>query len=145
MKTPTDNIAGGSGYCEICKQTVPNLSLHISVEHPTPTARRITPDDPPQFPCWLWIDGEAFRNGGFWLRYEHTRPVAVNYTYWHPDQPTAPAPVSEAQAVLLKPFVDTRSEGSHARLRTLWAALAESESRTSAIREAINRELANTK
>ena len=65
----------------------------------TPTNQpphRITSENPPQFPCWLWTVGDNFRSG-FWLRYVHTRPVAVPYTHWHPDQPTAPTAVPEAR------------------------------------------------
>ncbi len=58
-------------------------------QSPTSQVRRITAEDRPVFPCWLWINGPQFREG-FWLHYEHTRPVAVPYTHWHPDQPDAP-------------------------------------------------------
>lgn len=45
---------------------------------------RITPDDPPQFPCWLWSSNTK----NWWRR--DTFPDAApagEYTHWHPEQP----------------------------------------------------------
>ena len=56
---------------------------------------RITPDNPPKFPCWLWI-----HDGFFSSQYETNkwyRPAEFQFnravfhaTHYHPDAPTAP-------------------------------------------------------
>ena len=66
-------------------------------------ARKITPQDPPQFPCWLW---DEERNA--WSRFHEQmwrddpptieRLLKVEITHWHPDHPTAPASPPDATA-----------------------------------------------
>ena len=60
----------------------------------TPTNQpphRITPENPPQFPCWLF---STFHN-----KWEHRRTWIAKhppqYSHWHPDQPTAPTAVPD--------------------------------------------------
>jgi hypothetical protein len=57
------------------------------------TARKITPECQPVFPCWLWIESSIADDA--WERCE-VAPDYVRYaTHWHPDQATAPEPVNE--------------------------------------------------
>lgn len=57
---------------------------------------RITSENPPQFPCWLFSPGYYYSVG--WRRAESANAlIHLNkFTHWHPDQPTAPTVVTEA-------------------------------------------------
>lgn len=67
----------------------------------TRTARRITPEDPPQFPCWLWnAKDNQWRNcRSNFPDYMTSQLIAIGFTHWHAHRPTPPAPVSEAQTI----------------------------------------------
>lgn len=66
-------------------------SLTISPNTMT-TPRKITPEDQPIFPCWLW--GSV---GNHWRRFERWRvnytPQQGLWTHWLPDQPDAPTEI----------------------------------------------------
>jgi hypothetical protein len=57
-----------------------------------PSARLITPECQPVFPCWLYFRGTSIPSG--WVRHGSASGpgwLARNgYTHWHPDQPEAP-------------------------------------------------------
>lgn len=69
---------------------------------PTPnTARPITAENSPQFPCWLWHAGNHLISA----QWQHSSQLIQSYaispytTHWHPDQPTAPTCVPGAESV----------------------------------------------
>lgn len=59
----------------------------------------ITPENQPQFPCWLWSKVVRPYNGkpyGWEKHYAHPGLVLTDYfTHYHPDQPNPPACVPE--------------------------------------------------
>ena len=63
---------------------------------------RITPENPPQFPCWVF-DSKAY--GGKWWHARVLFELDEDDTHWHPDQPTAPTAVPEATCAPGQPVV----------------------------------------
>ncbi len=64
---------------------------------PAPQPRKITQEERPQFPCWLWsyIDGNPALNGWWWRCssygvFDYDKRCSDRAVYWLPDQPTAP-------------------------------------------------------
>ena len=71
----------------------------------TPTNQpphRITPENPPQFPCWLWhCSTDSWRRFNRDTFIDRVEPAL--FSHWHPDQPTAPTAVPEATPPARRP------------------------------------------
>lgn len=64
---------------------------------PSPV-HRITPENQPVFPCWLWNDFYKEWHRAVLGMWNETFPEkSYTFTYWSPDSPTAPQQPREAQ------------------------------------------------
>lgn len=78
--------------------------------------RRITPEDQPQFPCWVWAPPIVNQHGWWWrcvtvetFRYEQAEEDAS--THWSPDAPEAPSEVPTLGGdENMKPHIDTHGK-----------------------------------
>lgn len=75
---------------------------------PANVPQRISAENQPQFPCWLWLADYRYPS---WTRClsmpEYSlEMMMMRYTHWHPDQPTAPTvqPEQEDNYAVLKEY-----------------------------------------
>lgn len=67
----------------------------MNIPSTPPQWRKITKEDPPQFPCWLWSPPYGSQPGHWWrctsyLVFSADNDEDDSATHWHPDSPTAP-------------------------------------------------------
>lgn len=92
---PEAHLHTVAGYCEQVWNPTPD-GAKPSIDGVAPSKwQRITAENPPQFPCWLWnkyAQRREHMSNAFMLR----EALSWGYfDYWHPDQKEAPAGLPE--------------------------------------------------